>query len=652
MQFLDETKPPRCHSCNTSSPSVSPGIVALASPEFLGQWLLRNNLRYLGVEDMVKAVFCLSKSFNQCSPPVMENNYPAARKVGAKGQAKPYAFSQFLPRSLESTWRESGDSNRLLVGEAYTNAAVNGKCMLCSKDCPGKDKSSRAIVALRYGIPACPSCWKSKEARLDMHGIDLDMVPLLDVAHMCHTKKFGGGRPINKGDDRKNNGPPVCGTIKKETDPCLYFFAVKEEFVFGENEAVAYPREKTLKYYLENNKDEIESARQTSKVLGQPAKDVDEWSDARRTVDLKRQIERESGKTLYKFLEDIPSWLRPYCFRFVHGEDCIKAAGLVKTLEGVDLQPHFKSLWDTGSISMETLLEKVGRLSVGSANDVVIRAATEKQGERSNTIPCWLASVYRCISSRDDCTLLHEALLGRTSVYNHFFNAFRAEKEEGTGGGDGFFHGAVSRVVRDASGVAVEVAQSIIQESMMRLVRQEGGDTPSSLEWLVDVYPLISSRDDCYLLHGALVGQTSGVHKVFFDAFRAEQRKGTGSGNGFFHGAVSGVVCDASSPVSESRVAVEVAQSINQESMMRLVRRSVKDFPSCLEWLVERTHSFASPTEFISVVQELARCVSGSAEIELYKKVFVPAAGSAKIDVAATCREAGLDTEFLRMARG
>lgn len=346
--------------------------------------------------------------------------------------------------------------------------------------------------------------------------------------------------------------------------------------------------------------------------------------------------------TLYEFLEDIPGRVRPYCYRFEHGKDCTEAVELVKTLEGVDMQPHLKSLWDTGSISMETILEKVGQLSFGSANDVVIRAATKKQGEMSNTIPDWLPLVYPLISSRDDCCLLHGALMGRTSVYSHFFNAFRAEREEGTGGGDGFFHGAVSRIVRDASGVAVEVAQNIIRESMMRFTRQAGGDTPSSLEWLVEMYPLIFSRDDCCLLNRALVGQTSGVHRVFFDAFCTEKKEGTCAGNGFFHGAVSGIVRDASSPGSESRVAVEVAQSIIQESMMRLVRQTGEDFLSSFEWLVERAHLFASPTEFLSVVQRIAKRVIPPDEIELLKIDFVPEAGSATIDIASACRDAGL----------
>lgn len=279
---------------NASSSSVSPGVVALDSPEFLERWLC-NNLRYLGVGDMVKAVFCLSKSLNKRSPFVMEKNYPVVRKV--KAQKLPYVFSQFLPSNLVATWKESGKTRPLLVGEAYTNAAVSGTCMLCLKECPGKKKSSGAIVALMHGIPSCPSCWVGKEVRLDLCGISLGMIPLLDVSCICRVKGVGLRRPI-KGGDRESKGPPVCGSDKEKTTSRSYFHAVEKEFVFGKNEAVVYPRENTLEYYRENNKDEIESARQISEALSQPVKDVDEWSNARRMVDLKRQIERASGHSV------------------------------------------------------------------------------------------------------------------------------------------------------------------------------------------------------------------------------------------------------------------------------------------------------------------------------------------------------------------
>lgn len=526
---------------NASSCLVSPGV---ATPNFSEILTTRSNaVRYLGVPDMVKAIFCLSKSLNKLSPKTMEKNYPGVRKVGA--QTRAYAFSQFLPKNLRDSWKDPEKSNPLLVGEAYTNAAVTGTCMLCLKECPGKvaGKANLARLVLRYGIPACPSCLDAKDARLDLHDISLDMVPLLDVAHICHTKVVSSGRRI-KGDDRKSKGQSVRGSNEEKAGSRIRFCAVEKEIVVEGK--VVYPRERTLEYFLANNKDEIEEARQVSEALNQRAKDVDEWSNARRIVDLIRQIERASGQTLGEFLEDIPGWMRPYCFRFEHGKDCTDAVELAEMLEGINVQPHFKSLWDTGSIGMETLLEKFRQLSVGSANDVVIRAATKKHGERSNITPDWLALVSPLISSPDDCCLLHGELMGRTSVYSHFFNAFCAEKNEGTGGGgDGFFHGAVRRVVRDAGGVAVEVAQRIIRESMTRLVRQ-----------------------------------------------------------------------------------------------------TVGDFPSSLEWLVERAHSFANPTEFLGIVQELVDQGSGSAAHVRAKRLLVPEAGSATIDIASVCKEIGFNVEF------
>lgn len=205
---------------NASSSSVSPGV---ATPKLDGAFLttLSNAVRHLGVADMVKAVFCLSKSLNKRSPFAMEKNYPGVKKVRA--QTKAYAFSQFLPNKLERSWRELGKSNPLLVGEAYTSAAVTGTCMICLKECPGKKKPSGAKVALRYGIPSCPSCWEGREARLDLHGISLDMVPLQDVAHICHTKGVSPGRPI-KGDDRKSKGPPVRGSNREERQPRTFTF--------------------------------------------------------------------------------------------------------------------------------------------------------------------------------------------------------------------------------------------------------------------------------------------------------------------------------------------------------------------------------------------------------------------------------------------